>query len=175
VCTPGTVHRAVAVLLDVPPPAVMVPPPSTMVHVYPVIPASVVYVLAEAFKEPEQVVAGPVITGTGSGLSVTGSDEATPSPLTPVPYTLTFPETDAGPKLRVMEFVPNPSTIVAPIGILHTYVVALAIGSTVYTMPVLLWQTDAEPAILPAFAGSGITATVFELLLIRLELQALTR
>jgi hypothetical protein len=54
-------------MIFVPEPLVIVPP-EEMVHIYPVIPASVLYVMPVV---PEQLVAGPVITGTGKGFTVT--------------------------------------------------------------------------------------------------------
>ena len=57
----------ITVIAFVPAPAVMAPPAET-VQVYPVIPASVVYTLPLV---PPQTVAGPVMVGTGRGVTVT--------------------------------------------------------------------------------------------------------
>jgi len=61
--------------------------------------------------------AGPLIVGTGNGLTVTASEEEGPAPQVPVPATVTGP--DVLPKVTVMTLVPDPAVIDAPAGSVH--------------------------------------------------------
>jgi hypothetical protein len=62
-------------------------------------------------------------------------------------------------KFTVMEFVPAPVAIVAPVGRVHTYDVALTIGETEYATPLWPWHTGVIPVIGPAGPGSKVTVT----------------
>ena len=77
----------------------------------------------------------PVMVGTGAGFMVMASVEALPLPHEFVPITETLP--DVHVKLIVMVLVLTPDAIVAPGGMPQIYVVALVIGGTEYTTPLL--------------------------------------
>jgi len=74
-----------------------------------------------------QTEAGPVTVGTGNGFTVTALLLGVPAAHELVPNTDTFP--DVVPKVTVMDVVPAPAVMVAPVGTLHVYPVVLASGS----------------------------------------------
>src|SRR5450759_4547833 len=93
------------------------------------------------------------MVGTGAGFTVMASVEAPPLPHEFVPITETLP--DVVPRVTVMVFVLAPPVIVDPAGTVQIYPVALAIGGTEYTIPVLLPHTLTGPVITPAGLGIG--------------------
>jgi len=74
-------------------------------------PASVVYTL---LVDPWQEVVDPVIETVGWGLTDTASDDDAPLPQPFDPATVTLP--GAVPKVTVMDVVPAPAVIIAPVG-----------------------------------------------------------
>jgi hypothetical protein len=86
-------------------------------------------------------------------LTVTAKFEAVPPPQELEPATDIFPETAVASKFTVIEFVPLPLAIVAPVGSVHKYVVALVIAGTLYATALAPWHTVAVPAIVPAVTG----------------------
>jgi hypothetical protein len=95
----------------------------------------------------------PEIVGVGAGLTEMAFIELLPLPHEFVPITDTFP--DVVPRVTVMLLVLAPEVIVDPVGTVQIYPVALAIGGTEYTFPILLPQALAGPVITPAGLGIG--------------------
>ena len=74
--------------------------------------------------------------GVGNGLTVSGSEEGTPSPqFVLCPLTVIFPEYADRSKETTIALVPVPEIMVAPGGSVHVYESAPGMAGTLYVNP----------------------------------------